>query len=491
MQYIFYLIYYIAWTLILPILVLLALTIVPKWRSGLIYRLGNLDPKQFPSSSKFSKLIDDSEITRPIWFHAVSAGELNALIPLLKIFHDKSLVLSVTTETAYTMASSKLKDELEKQSITLIYMPWDHPQIISSTISRINPKAIILMESEIWPALIYEASKRKIKIIIVNAKLSDFSYNLYQNFGFCLSWIFKKIDLILAQSPADSRKYIALNIDKSKIFMTGNIKFSTLPNVKRERALLLKSMLGYHDSDIVWVCGSTHPEEEATLAAIFQELKEELPQLHLIIAPRHPERFDIVESIVNSAAKLIPLRLSQIKTAMYNFASFRGKKPHSHNLVKLAEQSKEKMEQVSLDKVLYEATKLDQDFINQIKSANDVLLVDTIGDLMDIYSIADIAFVGGTLNESVGGHNVLEPAACRVPVVIGPHFHKNTYMVELMEEADGLIVTETKEELRLAIMDLALNADKRILIGAEAKNLVERNKRIVLDVAEKLRQEIS
>lgn len=490
MQYIFYLIYYIAWTLILPILILLAVTIVPKWRPGLIYKLGNLDTKKFPLKSKFNKLSNDTEHSRPIWFHAVSVGELNALIPLLKIFHDRTLVLSVTTETAHKMALSKLKDEIEKQSITLIYMPWDHPYIIANTLNRISPKAVILMESEIWPALIYEANKRKIKTIIINAKLSDSSYKLYKNFEIFVGWIFKKLDLILAQSPADSRKYISLNIDKSKIFMTGNIKFSTLPNVKREKAQLLRSTLGYQNTDIVWVCGSTHPEEEATLVAIFQELKTELPNLRLILAPRHPERFSVVETVINSAAKLIPVHLSKLKTAMYNYASFKGDKPQSSNLIKLAEEAKGKSTEVNLEKMLYEATKKDQDFSNQIKSANDILLLDTIGDLMDIYSIADIAFVGGTLNESVGGHNVLEPATCRVPVVIGPHFYKNTYMVELMEEAGGLIVTETKEELRLAILDLAINPDKRILMGAEAKNLTERNKQIIIEVTNKVRKEI-
>jgi 3-deoxy-D-manno-octulosonic-acid transferase len=348
------------------------------------------------------------------------------------------------------------------------------------------------MESEIWPALIHESYKRKIKVMIVNAKLSDSSYKLYKKLYPLIGWMFQKLSLILVQSPQDSRKYIDMKIDKNRIFMTGNMKFSALPNVKLERSAKLRSLLGYKDSHIVWVCGSTHPEEETLLTAIFQELKAELPQLRLILAPRHPERFGVVEDIINSAARLTPIRLSHIKESLLGYARYREDGTVSSNLIKLAEKgSTIESEKLSLDKVLYDVSQMsDMSTPNRTYSADDVLLIDTIGDLMDIYSIADIAFVGGTINETVGGHNVLEPAACRVPVIIGPHYYKNTAMVNMMDEADALIIAETKEDLRLAVLELALNPDKRILMGSEAKNLTDRNKRIVIDVAELLKKEI-
>ncbi len=491
MQYIFYPLYYIFWTLAIPALSLLSLTLVRKWRHGLKYRLGYLDPEKFIKPTKFSKLANEDQMARPIWFHAVSVGELNALIPLLRVFIGRPLLLSVTTDTAYKMAENKLKDELENNFIRLIYMPWDHPYIISSVLERINPRSIILMESEIWPALVMEASKRKIKVMIANAKLSDSSYKTYKMFYPFISWMFSKLSLILVQTPQDSRKYINMNVDKSRIFMTGNMKFSALPNVKLERSAKLRSLLGYKDNDIVWVCGSTHPEEEILLTAIFQELKEEIPQLRLIIAPRHPERFGVVETIINSAAHLTPIRLSHIKESLQNYARYRDDKILSSNLVKLAESKPSAdAQKISLDKVLYDVSQSEMDTPDRTYSADDVLLVDTIGDLMDIYSVADIAFVGGTINDKVGGHNILEPATCRVAVVIGPHYYKNTEMVNMMLEADALIVADTKEDLRLAILELALNPDKRILMGSEAKNLTEKNKRIVIDVADLLKKEI-
>ncbi len=248
--------------------------------------------------------------------------------------------------------------------------------------------------------------------------------------------------------------------------------------------------MGYKTNDIVWVCGSTHPEEEMLLTAIFQELKEEIPQLRLVLAPRHPERFGVVETIINSAARLTPIRLSHIKESLQAYAQYRDNKVSS-NLIKLAEnKSTVDTEKISLDQVLYDVTQSEAEAPNRTYTADDVLLVDTIGDLMDIYSIADIAFVGGTMNDKVGGHNILEPAACRVAVVIGPHYYKNTEMVNMMHEADALIIADTKEDLRLAILELALNPDKRILMGSEAKNLTEKNRRIVIDVADLIKKEI-
>ena len=135
--------------------------------------------------------------------------------------------------------------------------------------------------------------------------------------------------------------------------MTGNIKFAALPDINQDQAREFRTKLGYQDTDIIWVCGSTHPEEESLLVSIFQELQNELKDLRLVIAPRHPERFNTVESFINSAAKLEPIRYSLIK-------------------------------------------KLPKETRPRLGSTNDVLLLDTIGDLMDIYSIADVAFVGGT-----------------------------------------------------------------------------------------------
>lgn len=428
MQTVFYILYLVGWTFLIPLLYLLSQTLIPKWKAGLKMRLGNLDREVFP--------IESSGLEKPLWFHAVSVGELNALIPIFKNFQGMRMVLSVTTQTAYELALSKLSDDLENNRIRLFYMPWDHPWIVKKVLGIIQPRAIILMESEIWPALIQEAYTRNIKLLIINAKISDSSFKLYQQFRFIFKGIFSKFDLILAQSHADSRKYIDLGVERSKVFMMGNMKFSILPTLKQKREIF-RRILGYHNDDIVWVCGSTHEEEEAVLISIFQELKEGFRNLKLILAPRHPERFAVVEKLINSAASLIPVKLSS-KQAITN--------------------------------------------------QNEVLLVDTIGDLYDVYSISDIAFVGGTLNPKIGGHNVLEPASCMLPVLVGPYCHKNTAIIDMLEEAGGLYLAESKEEIKIFIKDILNNPDQRILMGANGKKLVEENKKIIFNIAKKIKE---
>lgn len=472
----FYFLYYIGWSLALPILIVLSKTLVPKWQAGLENKLGKFNSEDFPDLAKAKKSIQPTRhLQGPIWFHAVSVGELNALIPLLKFFSGLRIVLSVTTQTAYQMAQNKLQDDLENNRIKLFYMPWDHPEIIQKTLLRIRPCAIILMESEIWPALLLESKKLGIKLAIINAKLSDKSLKLYQLLPQVFYPIFKTVDLVLCQSPADSRKYLTMRVSKDKIFMTGNMKFSALPSKSSAEALQFRELIGYKNSDLVITCGSTHEEEEALLISIFQELKTLYPNLRLILAPRHPERFSTVEDFINSAAKLVPIRLSKLKKSINARARL--------NLE----------EKASISDILKAVLETDdyEDLDNlKVNSANDVILVDTIGDLMDVFAISNIAFVGGTINEKIGGHNVLEPASCGIPVVIGPFYHKNKFMVETLEEAGGVKIAEAKEDIRIILDSLIKNADLRILMGAQAKNLTEKHKKITFNVAEKIKSEL-
>lgn len=472
----FYTLYYIGWSLAIPVLILLSKTFVPKWEAGLSDKLGKLNQEDFPDLNKVKKSLQATRnLQGPIWFHAVSVGELNALIPLLSFFSGLRIVLSVTTETAYQMAKNKLEDEIVNNRIKLFYMPWDHPAIVKKVLFRIRPCAIILMESEIWPALLLEAQKLNIKLAIINAKLSDKSLRSYKFLSSIFFPIFSTLDLVLCQSPADSRKYLSMKVPKEKIFMTGNMKFSAIQSKSYSEALRFRDLVGYDKNDLIVVCGSTHEEEEALLISIFQELKVLYPNLRLILAPRHPERFDTVEDFINSAAKLIPIRMSKLKKSI-----------NARARLNLAEKA-------SISDILKAVSQVDdhEDLDNlKINSADDVILVDTIGDLMDIYSISNIAFVGGTINEKVGGHNVLEPASCGIPVVIGPFFHKNKFMVETLQDAGGIKIAEAKEDIRLILQSLIIDADTRVLMGAQAKNLTEKNKKISYNVAEKIKLEL-
>jgi 3-deoxy-D-manno-octulosonic-acid transferase len=421
--------------MILPVLTIMAKFFINKWKPGLNQRLGKFNKEDFPAGT----------FAKAIWFHAVSVGEFNALSPLLKHFDGLQLIISVTTTAAYNLASKKLKDKIELNQIKLIYMPWDHPKIIAKTLDLIKPQLIVLMESEIWPALINESHKRQIKIAIINAKISDKSFGYYKK----IKWVFKdllnKISLIIAQSANDSRKYIELKGNQKGVYMFGNMKFSLEIDIKAEDAKSLKKSLNYQDGDLIITAASTHEEEEAVLIAMFQELKEEFDFIRLIIAPRHPERFKVVENFIQSAAKLQAFKITDFKKTK----------------------------------------------TSKINNSNDVLLIDSIGDLLEIYAISNIAFVGGTLNEKIGGHNVLEPAIFKLPVVIGPHYHKNKTMVEMMQSAGALIVTESKLDLKETMKSLITNNDQRILMGAMGKKLTDENKKIISQIIIKLKEMVN
>ncbi len=433
-----YFIYGLAWTLIVPVLSLLSLTLVTKWRPGLKQKLGLLP--EFPHASP-----------KRIWFHAVSVGELNALIPVLKCFSGGDIVLSTSTSTAQQMAATKLRDEIEAGLVRLIYMPWDHPMIIARAIKKIRPYALITVETEIWPALVIEAKRAGVKVAVINARLNDASYKAYSRLAWFFKPIFAALDLVLAQSAADSRKFIELGTKTENIYMLGNIKFSALPLHGADEAKAIRKVLGYSPETFILMGASTHEEEEGALINIFQELKPQFPQLRLILAPRHPARFQVVEQLILSAAQLQVVKFSQIKTVLVR----------ENNLVASG------------------------------MKLNDVLLIDTIGDLSSLTSIADLVFVGGTIPNNIGGHNVLEPAAYGIPVVVGVNYFKNVETVEMMEAEGALEVSQTIEELRLSIKSIIENDDKRVLMGARATNAMKRNQKILEDTVIKLNEFIN
>jgi 3-deoxy-D-manno-octulosonic-acid transferase len=430
MLLIFYVFYFVGWTLALPVLALLSQFVIKKWKSSLKQKLTIFD-------KDFFYIYDNS---KPVWFHAVSVGEFNALLPVLDHFTGISTIISVTTQTAYELACMKLKDKIEKNQIKIFYMPFDHPLLVRRIFKLVHPQALVLLESEIWPALFAEAQNAGVKLAIINAKLSDKSFKAYDALSVFFRPILNMVDVFLVQSAEYSRKLLRLGVKKDKVFVLGNIKFSSLPKFDNFSVSEFKAKLGYKANDLLIVCASTHEEEEATLVSAFQEIKQNFDNIRLIIAPRHPERFHTVKDIVNCAAKLIP---------------------HFYT----------------------DGEALD--------SVDDVLIVNTIGDLLKFYAIADIAFMGGTLNEKVGGHNILEPAFFAKPIISGPHYHKNTQIYEMMIEAQGLIVIDTKIELKAELESLIISEDKRKILGICAQKLTQANSKIVYNLATKLKEYIS
>lgn len=425
---VFFFFYELIWLILTPILYFLSRTYIKKWQNSFQSRMG-INLGDFPSKA--------------VWFHAVSVGELNALLPLLSFFDGFNIVLSTTTETAQELAKKKLAHKINDGRLKIIYMPYDAPSIIENTFRKMQPKALILMETEIWPSLIYTAAKKNVPVAIVNARLADKSFKNYKRAYFFFHWLFSKISLILAQTPEDSRKFLSLNVSPDKVFMTGNIKFAVLPSSKKDINSSLKVSMGFSKKNILIIAASTHPGEEAALISMYQELRLKHPELRLAIAPRHPERFSVVEDLILSAAKLEVIK--------YSNSPFKKRGEETPSL-----------------------------------KSEDIMLIDTIGDLMNFFAISDIAFVGGTLIDKIGGHNVLEPAAFALPVIVGPFYYKNTEIVEQMEKIGALEVVESNLELK-EFIELLLNSnERRIIMGSQGYKIVSENRKILKTITDKL-----
>ena len=353
-----------------------------------------------------------------IWVHAVSVGEVIAASPIIdairKRYPKYSFLISTVTDTGQDMARKAISDPKE-----IIYFPLDFKWIVNKVLKSIPPKLFIMVETELWPNFIREARRRGIPLVVVNGRISPGSYKGYRVTKPFLKRVLSNIDLFCMQSKRDKERIISLGAQEEKVHTTGNVKFDGLKTEIPERGRLageLKISL----QDPVLVAGSTHPKEEEIILDIYQKAKEEFPDLRLILAPRHPERIPEVEAICKSK-NLLCVPRSQ-----------------------------------------------------RITGERAIILLDTIGELAKIYSLAAIVFVGGSL-VPVGGHNILEPAALGKAPLFGPYMHNFVESARLLLEGGGGIQVRNKEELRENILGLLRNPEKREKIGDRAQEIVKRH----------------
>ncbi|MDD5085636.1 MAG: 3-deoxy-D-manno-octulosonic acid transferase [Candidatus Omnitrophica bacterium] len=304
-----------------------------------------------------------------IWVHAVSVGEVMAAGVFIKKLKERfpshiSLV-STVTPTGQKLAKSLCGPD------RVFYFPFDLSFIVRRVLAKLNPEIIILIETEIWPNLIEEASSCGIPVGIINGRLSPRSSRQYERFRFLITPILNKISFILAQTEEDRERYIRLGYDFGSIRVTGNMKFdASLGRDSSGAPEVLKKSLGFPDTAPIFIAGSTHPGEEKIVLDVFGRLRLLFPNLKLVIAPRHIER--------------------------------------SRDLKRMAEERSFKVRS---------AKPLEGD----VSSGEfDVFLLNTLGELRQLYSIADLVFMGGSLIRH-GGQNPIEPASFKRPVIFGPH----------------------------------------------------------------------
>ncbi len=396
-----------------------------KYRTGLLEKLG------FLSNSLKNSLRTD----HLIWVHAVSVGEVHAAIPLLEklqdSYKDKKFILSTTTVTGQNVARKWINGN---NRITLIYFPLDFASSFRSIFRHGSIDMIIIMETEIWPNFLIEAYKHSIPVILVNGRISDNSFKNYRLIKKMFVASTGSIKCFCMQDEEDAKKLIALGIDKTRIIVTGNIKYEASLNtpVKHDISQKLLKNLNWKKTDPVWVAGSTHDGEENIICDIYKTLKKETENLKLILAPRHPERISQVEKILQD--KKIPF----IK-------------------------------------------KTDLDKKTASPKTTDLLLLDTMGELRHLYAIATVVFIGKSLFPG-GGQNILEPASQGKPVVFGKYMDNFSKITEIMLSANAAVQIGNKEDLLTTIKTLLKDKSKRDIIGKNAIKIIK----VYADVTDKI-----
>lgn len=368
----------------------------------------------------------DKTATQPvIWLHAVSVGEAMAARTLLKEIRTRypqhTIVMSTTTETGRSLATTFPEPDL------CIYFPFDFQFAVRRVMEALCPVLIIIMETEIWPNFSREAARRRIPLVLANGRISDRSYRGYQRF----SWFFRHalhyFSALCMQTETDRERIVSIGAPAGRTLTVGNLKYD-LPyrEVTLEEKQNLRQRYGIPAGAVVVTAGSTHAGEEQILITCYRTLCVDHPELFLVLVPRHPERAPDVTPLLEAHGFAYRRRTTQTTTSPHVFVP------------------------------------------------GEVLLVDTIGELQNLYALADIAFVGGSLVPT-GGHNLLEPASVGVPSLFGPHMTNFREIAELVLRCNAGMQVASKEELVSVCQKLILDPQLRQRVGKNGLDLMAQN----------------
>lgn len=333
-----------------------------------------------------------------IVIHAASVGEVIAATPLVRAIQQQYPDLPITMTTVTPTGSARVQAAFGER-VSHFYLPYDLPDAINRFLRFVKPKLFVVIETELWPTLIRQIDRNKIPFVIANARLSPRSAKRYGWVKSHLTSMWNEIDLILAQDKVSADRYLELGYNPDHLINTGNLKFDLeitpelrqkVANTRRELCLINRP---------VWIAGSTHEGEEKMVLEAHQELLKTYPDLVLILVPRHPERFGNVEELLKK------MRIPYVKRSTHE----------------------------------------------PLLPSTQVLFGDTMGEMMLLYGLAQIAFVGGSLVKH-GGHNPLEPIAFELPVISGIHTFNFPEVFEKLRNVNGVIEIESnKTELAKAV----------------------------------------
>lgn len=387
-----------------------------KYVAGFGQRLGGVAP-----------LANDNPV---VWLHCVSVGEAQAARPLVRQirqrFPQHTIVVSTTTLTGQKLAADIFKNDTAR----VFYFPFDWTWTVRRTLDAIHPALVLIMETEIWPGFFRECHERRIPIAIVNGRLSHRSFRRYKWVRTFMKRVLRNLSFAVMQTEADADRICALGLDSTLVAVSGSVKFDAgIMAGSDSLTIEFRSRFAIDSTTPLIVAASTHEPEESLVLDAFREVHTRFPTTRLILAPRHPERFEEVASLLSESE-----------------FGWTARSAHP----------------------------------GAVDNTCDVILLDTIGELSSIYSLAQIVFVGGSIAPT-GGHNILEPAAAGAAIITGPHTHNFEAIVRAFVKQHALIqlpagnFTDSTQVLAKALQELLSKDQLRLQLQQSAKKIVDQN----------------
>lgn len=363
-----------------------------------------------------------------IWLHALSVGEATSALPLVagirQSWKEARIVFSVTTSSGHRVAEQLIGPHVD----ALIPGPLDLAPVIWWFLQVIRPDCFILVETDFWPNWLLGLARYGIPTMLVNGRISEPSFNRYQRYRWFFVPMFRTFSLLAMQTGADADKMVRLGVEPSRVNTLGNLKFDTgqyTPGlVADDSKETQKTTYGFTAAGPLWICGSTHRDEEQLLFFLYQWLRETIPDLQLLVAPRNIERSGEILSLAHAAG--LTCRRRTVDTG----------------------------------------------------ASGPVLLLDTIGELARCYAMAEVVFIGGSL-VPMGGHNPLEPAAVSVPVLYGPHMEDFSEIAALLVHSGGARQIAGPDELHQALVEILTKPALRASMAEAAGECIRGNRGVV------------
>ncbi|BCT92649.1 3-deoxy-D-manno-octulosonic acid transferase [Lysobacter helvus] len=361
--------------------------------------------------------VDDDAPRETLWVHAVSVGEVNAAAPLVNALRRLHPDLPLLVTTITPTGSARVR-ALWGEDVQHVYLPYDLPGAVRRFFTHFRPRAGLVLETELWPNLLFGAREQGVPTYILNARLSERSLRGYRLLAPLVGRALRTVRRVGAQSKADAERFVQLGAREEQVQDLGNLKFDTpVPDNLAAFVAQFRERLGTRNA---WIAASTHDGEEAAVVAMHRALRATHPELLLVWAPRHPERFRAAVDHAHAAGwRVATRRLTRWPGA-----------------------------------------------------DDDVFVVDTLGELMAFYACAQVAFVGGSL-QPIGGHNLLEPAAVGTAMVTGPHLHNFTEIAHRLEQAGAVRIVPDAGAATVAIGELLDDEAARARMVAAGYRLVE------------------